>query len=60
VVQATAVAPSALAAEIRAKAAVLSGPEAGLQWLSDGGVMVLDDGQVQSIDPATSMVAAAA
>jgi thiamine biosynthesis lipoprotein len=60
VVQATAVAPSALVAEIRAKAAVLSGPEVGLQWLCDGGVLVLDDGDVQRIDPAVSFAAAAA
>jgi thiamine biosynthesis lipoprotein len=44
VVQASALAPTALEAEIRAKAAVLSGPERADAWLPDGGVVVLDDG----------------
>lgn len=44
VVQATAVAPTALEAEVRAKAAVLSGPGGALTWLADGGVVVYDDG----------------
>jgi FAD:protein FMN transferase len=50
VVQATALAPTALEAEIRAKAAVLSGPEAGERWLAEhGGVLVLDDGSVREV-----------
>ena len=44
VVQATAVAPTALEAEVRAKAAVLGGPEAAAGWLPHGGVVVYDDG----------------
>jgi thiamine biosynthesis lipoprotein len=44
VVQATALAPTALEAEIRAKAAVLSGPQAAAAWLPGGGVVVLEDG----------------
>jgi thiamine biosynthesis lipoprotein len=44
VVQATALAPTALEAEIRAKAAVLSGPDAAAAWLPHGGLVVLDDG----------------
>jgi thiamine biosynthesis lipoprotein len=44
VVQATALAPSAVEAEARAKAAVLSGPGAARAWLPHGGVVVLDDG----------------
>jgi thiamine biosynthesis lipoprotein len=44
VVQATAIAPTALKAEVRAKAAVLSGPEGAPAWLPDGGLIVLDDG----------------
>jgi thiamine biosynthesis lipoprotein len=44
VVQATALAPSAVLAEIHAKAAVLSGPTDGESWLRWGGVLVLDDG----------------
>jgi FAD:protein FMN transferase len=45
VVQATALAPTALEAEIRAKAALLSGPDAAAGWLPHGGVLVLDDGR---------------
>jgi FAD:protein FMN transferase len=44
IVQATAVAPTALEAEIRAKAALLSGPAHAAGWLPHGGVVVLDDG----------------
>ena len=51
VVQATALAPSALLAVIRAKAALLSGPAGATRWLPDGGVLVLDDGYTQRIDP---------
>ena len=43
VVQATAVAPTALEAELRAKAAVLSGPDGAAAWLPHGGVVVHDD-----------------
>jgi FAD:protein FMN transferase len=44
VVQATALAPTAVEAEWRAKAAVLGGPGAASGWLLHGGVVVLDDG----------------
>jgi FAD:protein FMN transferase len=44
IVQATALAPSALEAEIRAKAALLSGPQGAAVWLPDGGALVLDNG----------------
>jgi len=44
VVQATALAPSALEAEVRAKAALLSGPERASDWLPHGGVIVYEDG----------------
>jgi thiamine biosynthesis lipoprotein len=44
VVQATALAPTALEAEALAKAAVLAGPDAAEGWLRHGGVVVLDDG----------------
>ena len=44
VVQATALAPTAVEAEWRAKAAVLSGPDRAGDWLAHGGVVVLDDG----------------
>jgi FAD:protein FMN transferase len=50
VVQATALAPTAVEAEVRAKAAVLSGPVAGERWLAaHGGVLVLDDGRVRVV-----------
>jgi FAD:protein FMN transferase len=51
VVQATALAPSALMAEVYAKAAVLSGPAAARRWLRHGGVIVLDDGSFEVIEP---------
>jgi thiamine biosynthesis lipoprotein len=47
VVQATAMAPTAVAAEALAKAALFAGPEAGLLMLAaHGGALVLDDGRV--------------
>ncbi len=51
VVQATALAPTALEAEIRAKAAVLSGPRAAPGWLAHGGVIVFDDASHQVLTP---------
>jgi thiamine biosynthesis lipoprotein len=50
VIQATALAPTALEAEIRAKAALLSGPDRARAWLPDGGVVVLDDGSFEVIE----------
>jgi thiamine biosynthesis lipoprotein len=50
IVQATALAPSALLAEARAKAAVLAGPLAARRWLPHGGVIVLDDGTHEVIE----------
>jgi thiamine biosynthesis lipoprotein len=47
IVQATAVAATALEAEIRAKAAILAGPAGAAAWLTDGGVIVRDDGRVE-------------
>jgi FAD:protein FMN transferase len=49
IVQATALASSALAAEAFAKAAVLSGPGGAARWLVHGGVLVLDDGSVEVV-----------
>jgi thiamine biosynthesis lipoprotein len=46
VVQVTALAPSALLAEVYAKAALLSGPKRAAEWLPHGGVLVRDDGEV--------------
>jgi FAD:protein FMN transferase len=51
IVQATALAPSGLQAEIRAKAAILSGPDTAATWLPDGGVLVFDDGSCQVVRP---------
>jgi len=51
IVQVTALAPSALLAEIRAKAAILSGPRVAPSWLPDGGVIVFDDGSHRVIEP---------
>ena len=54
VVQATAIAPTALEAEVRAKAAVLSGPDRAAEWLPHGGVVVYDDasfGVTPSVTP---------
>ena len=49
IVQATAVAPTAVEAEIRAKAALLSGPDRARAWLRHGGVLVFDDGGYRPI-----------
>ncbi|HWK30062.1 MAG TPA: FAD:protein FMN transferase [Solirubrobacter sp.] len=52
VVQATAIAPTALEAEWRAKAAVLSGPGGAAAWLRPhGGLVVLDDRTHFVIEP---------
>ena len=48
----TALAPTALEAEIRAKAAILSGPDRARGWLPDGGVVVADDGGFEVLAPA--------
>jgi thiamine biosynthesis lipoprotein len=50
VVQATALAPTALEAEALAKAAVLSGPAGGRRWLVHGGVLVYEDGSHEIIE----------
>jgi thiamine biosynthesis lipoprotein len=50
VLQATALAGSALEAEVLAKTAVLSGPTAGMRLLEPlGGALVLDDGEVRAV-----------
>jgi thiamine biosynthesis lipoprotein len=51
IVQVTALAPSALIAEIHAKAAILSGPSAAAAWLPRGGVIVFDDGSHEVLEP---------
>jgi thiamine biosynthesis lipoprotein len=62
IVQATALAPTALLAEIYAKAALLSGPKRAGEWLPHGGVVVRDGGEVDVIpveQPLTELVVAA-
>ena len=49
VVQATALAPSGVEAEVRAKAALLAGPRLGVVHLVHGGVLVLADGGVVEV-----------
>ena len=49
--QVTALAPTALMAEIHAKAAILSGPQSAAAQLPDGGVIVLEDGSHRVIEP---------
>ncbi|HEX3509491.1 MAG TPA: FAD:protein FMN transferase [Solirubrobacteraceae bacterium] len=51
IVQVTALAATALSAEVRAKAALLSGPRRAARWLPDGGVVVLDDGSHHILEP---------
>jgi thiamine biosynthesis lipoprotein len=51
VVQVTALAPTAFEAEIRTKAALLSGPACAGRWLPDGGVVVHDDGAIDILAP---------
>jgi thiamine biosynthesis lipoprotein len=50
-VQASALAPTAAEAEVRAKAAVLSGPHGAARWLPDGGVFVREDGSYEVVAP---------
>jgi thiamine biosynthesis lipoprotein len=49
IVQATALARSALLAEAYAKAALLSGPEHAAEWLPHGGILVRDGGEVDVV-----------
>src|SRR4051812_13498741 len=49
IVQATALAPTALEAEVRAKAALLAGPAAARDHLPHGGLLVLAEGDVISV-----------
>ncbi|MGE5408568.1 MAG: FAD:protein FMN transferase [Syntrophothermus sp.] len=50
IVQATALAPFALLAEIYAKTALLAGPEAAPELLPQGGVLVHDDGTAEVVE----------
>jgi thiamine biosynthesis lipoprotein len=51
IVQVTALAPSALEAEVRAKSALLAGPCVARRQLRYGGLIVFDDASYQLIDP---------
>lgn len=55
VVQVTALAPTGVEAETRSKAALLSGRTAAVGWLVDGGLVVLDDGTVQLVEPSAAV-----
>jgi len=54
VVQATALAPTAEEAEMRAKCAVLAGPDEASRWLPHGGLLVLDDDSIVDLLPAAA------
>ncbi len=62
-VQATALAPTALAAEALAKAALLAGPEGARRRLADhGGVLIHDSGEIEAVGipaPAVALAEAA-
>ena len=58
-VQVTALAPTAVEAEMRSKAALLSGPERAGQWLPHGGVLVNDAGAVEILAPSATLLAVA-
>jgi FAD:protein FMN transferase len=60
IVQVTALAPSAVEAEIAAKAALLSGPDAAAGWLRHGGVIVFDDASHEVVTPRTARAPALA
>lgn len=46
VLQATALAPTGFEAEVRAKAALLAGPDAAPDYLPHGGILMLDSGEI--------------
>jgi thiamine biosynthesis lipoprotein len=58
IVQATAVAPTALEAETLAKAALLAGPDRAAEWLPHGGVLVFDDTTHIVVEASTESLAA--
>jgi thiamine biosynthesis lipoprotein len=58
VVQVTALAPTGVEAEVRSKAALLSGPSRAARWLVDGGVVVLDDSTLEVVEPTAALVGA--
>jgi FAD:protein FMN transferase len=60
IVQATALAPTALEAEVLAKSALLSGPEGAKKWLPFGGVLVPVEGDAEVIAATQSLSEAVA
>ncbi|MGK2956372.1 MAG: FAD:protein FMN transferase [Solirubrobacterales bacterium] len=58
VLQVTAVAPTAVEGEIRAKAALLAGPDEAPSWLVHGGVIVLQGNEVLTVGETASAVTA--
>lgn len=58
IVQATALAPTAFLADVHAKWALLSGPELGPSLLPFGGVLVLSDGSIETVQPRAAVGAA--
>jgi thiamine biosynthesis lipoprotein len=56
-VQATALGPSAAEAEVRAKAALLAGPEHASRHLPDGGVLLTAEGAVLDVERPVELVA---
>ncbi len=50
-IQATALAPTAFLAEVYAKQALLSGCELAVERLPYGGVLVLEGGRVEVVEP---------
>lgn len=54
-VQVTALAATGLEAELRAKAALLSGPDRAAAWLPDGGAIVDEDGTVTVLEPSPAL-----
>jgi thiamine biosynthesis lipoprotein len=56
VVQVTALSPTGLQAEARAKAALLSGPGGATRWLPHGGLVIYEDGTSEVVDtPGTEL-----
>ena len=60
IVQATALAPSALMAEVYAKSALLAGPDRAPEWLPHGGVLVYDGGAAEVFEERMAATAAVA
>lgn len=56
IVQVTALAETALEAEVRAKAALLAGPDGASEWLAEGGVVVFDDGTHDVLSAPSAML----